>query len=46
MPNIGEMRMGSPQWGVANAGGVGENWQLSTNNSLYLEDGTRMHGFY
>ena len=25
-----------------NAGGVGQNWQLLTNNRLYLENGTRV----
>ena len=30
-----------------NASGVGQNRRLSTNNRLYLENGTRQtHGFY
>ena len=33
--------------GAPNAGGVGQNRRLSTNNRLYLENGTReAHGFY
>jgi len=31
----------SPLVGVPNAGRVGENWQLSTNNTLCLVNGTR-----
>ena len=31
----------SPPTGASNAGGVGQNWRLSTNNRLYLENGTR-----
>jgi len=27
--------------GAPNAGGVGRSWQISTNNSLYVENGTR-----
>ena len=36
-----EIRPGSPPTGVPNAGGVGQNWRLSTNNRLYLENGKR-----
>ena len=32
---------GSPPTGAPNAGGVGQNRRLSTNNGLYLENGTR-----
>jgi len=36
-----------PPTGAPNAGGVGQNRRLSTNNRLHLENGTRqMHGFY
>ena len=28
-------------YGAPNAGGVGQNRRLSTNNRLYLENGTR-----
>jgi len=34
-------RPGSPATGAPNAGGVGQNRRLSTNNRLYLENGTR-----
>ena len=45
--NISKIRMGSPPMGAPNAGGVGRSWQISTNNSPYLENGTRqMHSFY
>ena len=42
-----EIRPGSPlSGGGANAGGVCQNRQLSTNNRLYLENGTiQTHGF-
>jgi len=34
-------------YGAPNAGGVGQNRRLWTNNRLYLENGTRQtHGFY
>jgi len=37
----------APPTGAPNAGGVGQNRRLSTNNRLYLENGTRYtHGFY
>jgi len=36
-----EIRPGSPPTGAPNAGGVGQNRRLSTNNRLYLENGTR-----
>jgi len=39
--NLREIRPGSPPTGVPNAGGVGQNRRLSTNNRLYLENGTR-----
>ena len=29
------------EFSYANAGGVGKNWRLSTNNQLYLENGKR-----
>ena len=32
---------GSPPTGAPNAGGVGQNRRLSTNNRLNLENGTR-----
>jgi len=38
---------GHPPTGAPNAGGVGQNRRLSTNNRLYLGNGTRQtHGFY
>ena len=36
-----KIRPGSPPTGAPNAGGVGQNQRLSTNNRLYLENGTR-----
>ena len=40
--DLREIRPGSP-----NAGGVGQNRRLSTNNQLYLENGKRQtHSFY
>jgi len=36
-----EIRPGSPSTGAPNAGGVGQNRRLSTNNRLYLENGKR-----
>ena len=45
--DLREIRPGSPLTGAPNAGRVGQNRRLSTNNRLYLENGTRqMHGFY
>jgi len=45
--DLREIRPGSPATGAPNAGGVGQNRRLSTNNRLYLENGTRQtHGFY
>ena len=41
--DLREIRPGSPSTGASNAGGVGQNRRLSTNNRLYLED---THGFY
>ena len=42
-----EIRPGSPPTGAPNAGGVGQNQRLSTNNRLYLKNGTgQTHGFY
>jgi len=35
--DLREIRPGSPPTGVPNAGGVGQNRRLSTNNRLYLE---------
>ena len=39
--DLREIRPGSPPTGAPNAGGVGQNRRLSTNNRLYLENGTR-----
>jgi len=39
--DLREIRPGSPPTGAPNAGEVGHNRRLSTNNRLYLEDGTR-----
>ena len=39
--NLFEIQTRSPPTGAPNAGGVGRSWRLSTNNSLYLENGTR-----
>ena len=39
--DLREIRRGSTPTGAPNAGGVGQNRQLSTNNRLYLENGTR-----
>jgi len=40
--DLREIRPGSPATGAPNAGGVGQNRRrLSTNNRLYLENGTR-----
>ena len=39
--DIREIRPGSPPTRAPNAGGVGQNRRLSTNNQLYLESGTR-----
>jgi len=36
-----EIRPGSTPAGAPNAGGVSQNRRLSTNNRLYLENGTR-----
>ena len=36
-----EIRPGSACMGAPNAGGVGYNWRLLTDNWLYLEDDTR-----
>ena len=45
--DLREIRPGSPPTGAPNAGGVGQNRRLSTNNRLYLENGTRQtHDFY
>ena len=42
-----EIRLGSPPTEAPNAGVVGQNRRVSTNNRLYLENGTRQtHGFY
>ena len=36
----------TPTW-APNAGGVGQNWQIFTNNLQFLENGTRqMHSYY
>ena len=35
------IQLGPTPTGVPNAGGVGQNRRLSTNSSLYLENGTR-----
>jgi len=39
--NLREIPPGSSPTGAPNAGGVGRNGRLSTNNRLYLENGTR-----
>ena len=39
--DLREIRPGSPPTGAPNAGGVGQNRRLSTNNQLYLENGKR-----
>ena len=40
MPKIfREIRPGSPRTGASDAGGVGKNQRLSTNDRLYLENG-------
>jgi len=36
-----EIRPGSSPTGARNTGGVGQNRRLSTNNRLYLDNGTR-----
>jgi len=40
LEDLHEIRPGSPPAGAPNAGGVGQNRRLSTNNRLYLENGT------
>jgi len=45
--DLREIRPGSPPTGAPNAGGVGQNRRLSTNNRLFLENGKRQtHSFY
>jgi len=39
--DLREIRPVSPPTGAPNAGGVGQNRRLSTNNQLYLENGKR-----
>jgi len=39
--DLREIRPGSPPTRAPNAGGVDQNRRLSTNNRLYLENGTR-----
>ena len=39
--DLREIRPGSPPTRAPNAGGVGQNRRLSTNNRLYLENGER-----
>jgi len=39
--DLREIRPGSPPTRAPNAGGVGQNRRLSTNNGLYLENGKR-----
>ena len=39
--DLREIRPGSPPTRAPNAGGVGQNRRLSTNNWLYLENGKR-----
>jgi len=48
MPKISAIfDRGHPLWGAPNAGRVGQNRRLSTNNRLYLENGEReTHSFY
>ena len=40
LEDLHEIRPGSPPAEAPNAGGVGQNRRLSTNNRLYLENGT------
>ena len=45
--DLREIPPGSPRMRAPNAGGVGLNRRLFTNNRLYLENGKRQtHGFY
>ena len=39
--DLREIRPGSPPTGATNAGGVGQNRRLLTNNRLYIENCTR-----
>jgi len=39
--DLREIRPWPPHMGAPNAGGVGQNRRLSTNNRLYVENGTR-----
>ena len=39
--DLREIRPGSPPTRASNAGGVGQNRRLLTNNRLYIENGTR-----
>jgi len=39
--DLREIRPGSPPTRAPNAGGVGQNRRLSTNNRLYLKNGKR-----
>ena len=39
--DLREIRPGSPPTRAPNAGGVGQNRRLLTNNRLYLENGKR-----
>ena len=39
--DLREIRPGHPTLEAPNAGGVGQNRRLSTNNRLYLKNGTR-----
>ena len=39
--DLREIRPGSPATGAQNADGVGQTRRVSTNNRLYLENGTR-----
>ena len=46
---MGKLDLFPPPTGAPNACGVGQNRRLSTNNWLYLVNGTRLlqtHGFY
>ena len=38
--DLREIRPGSPPMGAPNAGGVGQNRRLLTNNRLYIKNGT------
>ena len=44
--DVCEIQLGSPPTGALNAGELGKNWRLSTNDSLYIKNSTRStHSF-